>query len=101
MRAKLFFLSLLIAVAGLGSMQAYNPQEEDVRGAFLTTRPKASAKTDKSGSSSRPTRRHPKAVKPDPVAVNSPSPAPGKNPGPISTPDATPRKASAQPWASA
>lgn len=96
MRAKLFFLSLLIAVAGLGSMQAYIPQEEDVRGAFLTTRPKASAKTDKPGPSSRPSRRHPKTVKPDPVAVNSPSPTPGKNPGPISTPDSTPRKASAQ-----
>jgi hypothetical protein len=94
MRAKVFFLSLLIAVAGLGSMQAYNPQEEDVRGAFLTTRPKASAKTDKSGTSSKPSRRRPKPIKADPVAVNIPAPTPGKNPGPNSTPDATPRRAS-------
>jgi len=93
MKAKVFFLSLLVALAGLGSMQAYNPQEEDVRGAFLTTRPKPSAKP---GPSSRPSRRRPKTIKADPVAVNSPSPNPGKNPGPNSSPDSTPRRASSQ-----
>jgi hypothetical protein len=96
MKSKVFFFSLLIALAGLGSMQAYNPQEEDVRGAFLTTRPKASANTDKAGPSSRPSRRRPKTIKPGPVAVNSPTPSAGKVPGPTSTPDETPRKASSQ-----
>lgn len=96
MRAKVFFLGLLVALTGLGSMQAYNPQEDDVRGAFLTTRPKPSAKTDKPGPSSRPSRRRPKAIKPDPVVVNSPTPNPGKNPGPNSAPDSTARKATPQ-----
>ncbi len=87
MRTKVVLLSLLIALAGLGSMQAYTQQEEDVRGAFLTTRPKASPKTDKPGPSSRPSRRRPKpTASPNPVAVNSPTPSAG--------PSATPRKAS-------
>jgi len=96
MKAKVFFLSLLIALAGLGTMQAYNPQEDDVRGAFLTTRPKASANTDKPGPSSRPSRRRPKTVKPGPVAVNSPTPSKGTVPGPSSTPDVAPRKGGSQ-----
>jgi len=94
MRAKVFFLSLLVALAGLGSMQAYNPQEEDVRGAFLTTRPKASSKTDKPGPS-KPSRRRPKTVKPAPVVTNSPSPDPGKNAGPAPTAESTSRKTTA------
>ncbi|HVQ38273.1 MAG TPA: DUF4384 domain-containing protein [Pyrinomonadaceae bacterium] len=85
MRTKIFFLSLLLALASLGSVQVYTQQEEDVRGAFLTTRPKAKT----AAPSSRPSRRRPKPVSPpNPVVVTTPSP----NPGPI----ATPRKASPQ-----
>jgi hypothetical protein len=82
MRTKIVFRSLLIALAGIGSIQAYDPQEEDVRGAFLTTRPKASTKTDKTGSSSKPSRRRPR-----PKAMNNPSPNPGPTPDP--TPDSS------------
>ena len=59
MRTKIVFLSLLIALAGPGSVQAYAQQDEDVRGAFLTTRPKASARTEKTGPP-RTNRRRPK-----------------------------------------
>jgi hypothetical protein len=77
MRTKVVFLSLLIALASLGSIHVYTQQEEDVRGAFLTTRPKASAKTDKPGAASRPSHRRPKSITPNPVVSNSPTPNPG------------------------
>jgi len=62
MRTKIVLLSLLITFAGLGSMQAYAQQDEDVRGSFLTTRPKASTNTAKPASTPRPSRRRPKAA---------------------------------------
>ena len=43
-------------------MQTLVAQDEDVRGAFLTTRPKASPTGKVSGSSSKPSRRRPKTV---------------------------------------
>ena len=62
MRTKIVLLSLVITFAGLGSMQAYAQQDEDVRGSFLTTRPKASTNAAKPGSTPRPSRRRPKAA---------------------------------------
>lgn len=79
MRTKVIFLSLLLALASLGVMLAHAQQNEDVRGAFLTTRPKASAKTDKAAS--RPSRRRPNPTS-DPVVEHSPTPNPGSNPTP-------------------
>ena len=71
MRTKVVFLSLLIALACLGSMQAYAQQDEDVRGAFLTTRPKPSARAEKSGSNPRSSRRRPKASTSNNAAANN------------------------------
>ena len=66
MRFKVLICGLAVAsLAGLGTVTALTQdQEEDVRGAFLTTRPKP---TDKKGNeAARPNRRRPKppAVKP-------------------------------------
>jgi len=62
MKSKVVVLGLMIALAGLGSLQTLMAQDEDVRGAFLTTRPKASAKGKTSGASAKPNRRRPKTV---------------------------------------
>lgn len=80
MRTKVVVLSFLIALAGLGTMLAYAQQDEDVRGSFLTTRPKPSATAAKPAS--RPSRRRPKPITPDPVVEHRPTP----NPGPGSAP---------------
>lgn len=90
MRTKVIFLSLLIALAGFGSM-AYTQQDEDVRGAFLTTRPKTSAKTVKPGPNSRPSRRRPKAITTTATAANNVPPTSGST-----TTASTPRKTTAQ-----
>jgi hypothetical protein len=68
---KTIFISFLIALAGVIPAIAV-AQDEDVRGAFMTTRPKAtgSASGNKSTSSAKPSRRHPKTPAPNP----SPSP---------------------------
>jgi Domain of unknown function (DUF4384) len=65
---KSVFLSLLIALSGFGSILVVNAQDEDVRGAFLTTRPKVtgSASGGKSGQSAKPSRRRPKPAGPNP-----------------------------------
>jgi uncharacterized protein DUF4384 len=64
MTIKAVFLSLLLALAGGGSLLVVSGQDEDVRGAFMTTRPKAtgSASGSKSGATTKPSRRHPKAA---------------------------------------
>lgn len=63
MRFKAFICGLVMAsLAGLGTVVAISQdQEEDVRGAFLTTRPKPAAKTAKANPAPRPARRRPKA----------------------------------------
>ena len=75
MKSKMVLLSLLIALAGLATIvtraQDAAP-DDDVRGAFLTSRPKAAPATTKSTSSSKPTRRRPKAT-PTPKAGDTPT----------------------------
>jgi Domain of unknown function (DUF4384) len=63
---KVIFLSLLIALAGFGPMQVLAQQDEDVRGAFLTTRPKATTKSNKPAATVKPSRRRPKPATADP-----------------------------------
>lgn len=62
MRMKGVFLSLIVAVAGLVSPAALAQQDEDVRGAFMTTRPKVTGKVsgEKSTGTTRPSHRRPK-----------------------------------------
>src|SRR5687768_15054486 len=68
MRIRIFFfgLTLTLALAGFGQMplaaQVPAEQDEDVRGAFLTTRPKSNGKPKSSGPYKKPSRRSPKAV---------------------------------------
>jgi hypothetical protein len=62
MRTKAFLFSILLALAGFTPMLVFAQQDEDVRGAFLTTRPKATAKGTKPAPTTKPSRRHPKAT---------------------------------------
>jgi hypothetical protein len=65
MRFKLFTCGLVMAsLACLGTVVAFTQDQDDVRGAFLTTRPKPVDKTAKGNPGPRPTRRRPK---PQPV----------------------------------
>jgi hypothetical protein len=62
MKMKAVFSGLLLALIGIsGSAVVVAQQDDEVRGAFLTTRPKASAKP-KTGTTQRPSRRRPKTV---------------------------------------
>ena len=62
MRFKAPILGLVaISLACLGAVTGLTQDQEDVRGAFLTTRPKPAEKTAKGSEPSRPTRRRPKA----------------------------------------
>lgn len=81
MRMKAVFLSFIIAVAGFVSMAAFGQQDEDVRGAFMTTRPQPTGKVtgEKSSGTTRPSHRRPK---PDTIAKDGNK----KKPGPTPTP---------------
>src|SRR6476659_11514960 len=64
MRLKLTFLGLLIVLIGVGQVLVL-AQDEDVRGAFMTTRPKATGSAsgnNKTKSTTRPSHRRPKTT---------------------------------------
>jgi Domain of unknown function (DUF4384) len=62
MRFKAPILGLVvISLACLGAVMGLTQDQEDVRGAFLTTRPKPADKTAKGSEPGRPSRRRPKA----------------------------------------
>ncbi len=72
MKFKTIFLGLLVSLACPGLIQTAMAQDEDVRGAFLTTRPKASANKGKtSGASTKPSRRRPKSTGAKPAEENT------------------------------
>src|SRR6266487_1405197 len=64
MKTKLVLFSFLLTLVGLGNLATMQvlaqEQDEDVRGAFLTTRPKTVEKNTHSGPAARPNRRRPK-----------------------------------------
>lgn len=64
MRMKVSLLSLLIVVAGFVPAIAVAQQDEDVRGAFMTTRPKTTPKSsgNKSTPTTKPSHRRPKTA---------------------------------------
>ena len=64
MRMKVGFLSLLIIAAGFVPAVAVAQQDDDVRGAFITTRPKATSKSSssKSTATTKPSHRRPKTT---------------------------------------
>src|SRR5687768_16904657 len=62
MKIKAIFSALLLALTiGAGSTAVFAQDDEEVRGAFLTTRPKASSKP-KAGPAQKPNRRRPKTT---------------------------------------
>lgn len=78
MRLKALLFGLLMTWFGcLGVVPATGQeQEDDVRGAFLTTRPKPAPKSSRSNENARPNRRRPKSVEPKPS-----TPIPGADAG--------------------
>ncbi len=64
MRLRVFLVGLVAVVfVVMGTVPALTQEpQEDVRGAFLTTRPKSAEKSSKSTDSPRPPRRRPKTV---------------------------------------
>jgi len=68
MKTKTIVLVLLLMLFAFAALPAFAQQDEDVRGAFLTTRPKANDKGNKPAA--KPSHRRPK-------------PAPGPAPGPV------------------
>lgn len=91
MKSKTLLLGLLLSLTCPGAVQTLVAQDEDVRGAFLTTRPKASAKGKTSSASTKPNRRRPKTV---PVkAVDATNTSSGNPKTPVQT---LPKVAAAQ-----
>ncbi|HET6671474.1 MAG TPA: DUF4384 domain-containing protein [Pyrinomonadaceae bacterium] len=90
MKVKAFICALVMAsLAGLGTVAALTQdQEEDVRGAFLTTRPKPADK--KGNETARPNRRRPRAQ------TVKPSATPGSGTTTGATPKADPNKVTPQ-----
>lgn len=84
MRVKAFICALVVAsLAGLGTVAGLTQdQEEDVRGAFLTTRPKPVEK--KGNESARPVRRRnrPQAAKPSGTPAGGTTTSPTAKDGP-------------------
>ncbi len=68
MKSKTMFLSLLLLLFAFTALPAFAQEDEDVRGAFLTTRPKANDNANKPAP--KPSHRRPK-------------PAPGTAPGTV------------------
>ena len=93
MRYKAFICGMVLAgLAGLGTVVAITQdQEEDVRGAFMTTRPKPVDKSAKGNPAPRPVRRRPKAQPVKPVEG-----APGVGTAPAATTKDEPAKATPQ-----
>ena len=87
MKMKAILISFLIALAAVVPAMAL-AQEEDVRGAFMTTRPKAtgSASGNKSTSSPKPSRRHPKAPAPNPSGPKPDAPGGPATPSKVNVP---------------
>ena len=75
MRTKVILVGLLVTCCGyVGAAPTFGQEQEEVRGAFLTTRPKT-VEQSKSGAAARPSRRRPKtavagaSTSPDPLPV--------------------------------
>ena len=75
MRTKVIFCSFLIALAGFLPSLAVAQQDEDVRGAFLTTRPKTTPRSNKSTSTAKPSHRRPKTTAPNSGGVHKNGPS--------------------------
>ncbi len=73
MRLSIFlFASICIFAAVIAALPMAQQEQEDVRGAFLTSRPKE--KPDNPPAGTRPSRRRPKTATPSPTPKNTPGP---------------------------
>src|SRR5687767_12558253 len=79
MKTKVILFGFVVALVGFIPPPAFPQQDEDVRGAFLTTRPKATAGGNKRTTSVKPSRKRPKATATKPAG----SSASVKKEGPI------------------
>lgn len=74
MRRRTMLFSVAVVLAGLGFFGVMQPfaqdQDEDVRGAFLTTRPKPAEKSSKTALTSKPSRRRPKTTESKPTGTS-------------------------------
>jgi len=61
-RTMLFLVALVLGGFGTGGVATSFAQDDDVRGAFLTTRPKPVEKSNSSATTSRPVRRRPRTT---------------------------------------
>ena len=88
MRFKAICLSLVFAFAAALTLASFaspqDPDQDDVRGAFLTTRPKTADKPVKTTSAATPSRRRPKTATKPPVTGEKP-PTFGANSDGVST----------------
>jgi len=87
MKIRIIFFCLLIALAGFGRIEAFAQQDEDVRGAFMTTRPKASDKSTRPSptSNSKPSHRRPRAVTTNSSTSGNIAPKSGVTTAPVAT----------------
>ena len=72
MKMKLMLFSFVIAVASFAPTAVFAQEDEDVRGAFLTTRPKATPAANKPATTTttRPSRKRPKAAATNAAGAN-------------------------------
>lgn len=78
MSTRTMLSGLVLVISGFSvlagpSLLAQNP-DDDVRGAFLTTRTKSTEKSGMSASGSRPSRRRPKPTENKPIKLSDPKP---------------------------
>jgi hypothetical protein len=73
MKIRTILLTFLFALAAFIPTMTFAQQDEDVRGAFMTSRPKPVAKGTKSAPTTKPSRRHPQpTMDPDPKKGSTP-----------------------------
>lgn len=89
MRSKAICLSLVFALGAALALASFarsqDPDQDDVRGAFLTTRPKTADKPAKTTPAAKQSRRRPKAVATKPPATGEKTPTSGANSDGVST----------------
>src|SRR5437660_11894802 len=84
MRLSILSLAAVIALAWTAQTFSRPQDQDDVRGAFLTSREKTASKPANSATASRPSRRRPKTTATKPPAVNE-TPTSGTSSGAVTT----------------